>query len=324
MSILQDPRFRFHARCAAIIMGCAAFATFLGAIYFRLERYESIVQAQRGYEADARRLQSVLDQRFATLDTANLETRLVLEEKLGQLAERQTVTDERTKLATSRAPFPIETVMLSIVEIVCIDNKDRDVYYTGSGTIIDKAGVILTNQHILLSDDGSLIRLCGVGFTSDLHQPPKIEYIATVEAIHEQTDLAVLRITEHLQKGTLPKDFPAISLLASKEASLDLNLGDPIFIGGYPGIGADTFTFTQGVVSGRVGNDLIKTSALIDSGTSGGAAFNANGVYVGVPTAAARGDIGGSLGYLIGADAVERFLAQYRAGTNLLPPPKKK
>ncbi|HJV33161.1 MAG TPA: serine protease [Patescibacteria group bacterium] len=324
MNILKDPRFRFHAKCAAIIAGCAALATFLGAIYFRLERYDAIVEVQRGYEADARRLQAVMDQRFIALDAANVETRLVLEEKLGQLAERQIATDERSKAAVAKAPFPIETVMASIVEIVCIDNKDRDVYYTGSGTVIDKAGVILTNQHLLLSDDGTLIRLCGVGFTADLHQPPKIEYIAALEAVHEKSDLAVMRITEHLQQKALPTEFPALNLDASKASSLGLNLGDPIFIGGYPGIGADTFTFTQGVVSGRVGDALIKTSALIDSGTSGGAAFDGDGNYVGVPTAAARGDIGGSLGYLIGADTIEAFLKDYRAGTNLLPALKRK
>ena len=65
------------------------------------------------------------------------------------------------------------------------------------------------------------------------------------------------------------------------------------------------------MVSGRVGDGLIKTSALIDSGTSGGAAFNADGRFIGVPTAAVRGDIGGSLGYLIGADVVDRFLQDF-------------
>jgi S1-C subfamily serine protease len=57
---------------------------------------------------------------------------------------------------------------------------------------------------------------------------------------------------------------------------------------------------------------------LIDSGTSGGAAFDADGNYIGVPTAAVSGDIGGSLGYLIGADIVDKFLIDYFANVNLL------
>ena len=42
-----------------------------------------------------------------------------------------------------------------------------------------------------------------------------------------------------------------------------------------------------------------------------GAAFDANGHYVGVPTAAAKGEIGGSLGFLIGANVVQDFLAAF-------------
>jgi S1-C subfamily serine protease len=117
----------------------------------------------------------------------------------------------------------------------------------------------------------------------------------------------------------LPAEFPFLSLQDATKASDGLSLGDPIYIGGYPGIGADTFTFTQGVVSGRVGDELIKTSALIDSGTSGGAAFDSGGTYVGVPTAAAKGEIGGSLGYLIGANVIDRFIADFLAGKNKLP-----
>ena len=208
------------------------------------------------------------------------------------------------------APFRIEDVLPAIVEIICIDNNDQNTYYTGSGTVIDSAGFIVTNRHTLLSDDGSLIKFCGVGVTADPSSPPRVEFVAATVAIQQENDLALLRISERLDGAELPKAFSWISLLGSAEASLELRLGDEIFIGGYPGIGAETFTFTQGVVSGRVGERLIKTSALIDSGTSGGAAFDARGRYVGLPSAAARGKIGGSLGYLVGADAVDAFVRE--------------
>jgi S1-C subfamily serine protease len=109
----------------------------------------------------------------------------------------------------------------------------------------------------------------------------------------------------------LPASFPTIALGDGAEPFVMPRLGETVFIGGYPGIGADTLTFTQGVVSGQVGTDLIKTSALIDSGTSGGAAFDQRGRYIGVATAAVKGDIGGSLGYLISAAVVDRFLEDY-------------
>jgi S1-C subfamily serine protease len=316
---LTRDELRFHLRCALLIVAGSAFATFVGFVLLQFQGVQVLVEGQRGANADARRLQAQLDTRIRGVQAKDDDARLALETKLKDLESRQNDAEEQRKASIAKAPFPIEGVMASIVEIVCIDNRNRDVYYTGSGTVIDKSGVILTNRHVLVSDDGSLIKLCGVGFTADLSAPPKIEYVASLRAEHDGTDLAVLRIDERLdKKGAPPKEFPSITLADARRSSVALDLGDPIFIGGYPGIGADTFTFTQGVVSGRVGTELLKTSALIDSGTSGGAAFDAAGRYVGVPTAAAKGDIGGSLGYLITGATVDSFLADYYAGRNLV------
>jgi S1-C subfamily serine protease len=303
-----DPTFRFHLRCALWITLFAAGAVAFGTIFLRLERLEALVEAQRGLEAENRLLSRRIDS-AATRDAAD---RAVVENKIRALAEHQGEMDTRSKEA-AKAPFSIEEVLPAIVEIVCIDNQDSDVYYTGSGVVFDESGLILTNQHLLRSDDGTLIPLCGVGFTTDPLVPPRIRYAASVELMHEDVDLAVLQITDDLDGRPLPDTFPSRSAVDLKSASLALKLGDPIFIGGYPGIGAETFTFTQGVVSGRVGRELIKTSALIDSGTSGGAAFDSSGRFVGVPTAAAKGEIGGSLGYLISGEIADEFIAGYFA-----------
>lgn len=315
-----DTTFRFHIRCALYIALAAAAATLIGAFVLSQERIQQMAETQRGLSTDTARLQRQLERRVGEMRAERDQDLAEFETALRNLNDRQVASDERARTAASKSPFPIEKVIGSIVELVCIDNKDRNTYYTGSGTVIDKSGLIITNQHILVSEDNSLIRYCGIGFTNDLHVAPKIEYVGAAVAVHDGTDLALLRITEHLEGKDVPKEFPAISLTDAKQASLALNLGDPIYIGGYPGIGAETFTFTQGVVSGRVGTELIKTSALIDSGTSGGAAFDGNGRYVGVPTAAAAGDIGGSLGYLIGANVIDEFLADYANGKNLLKP----
>ncbi len=299
--------FHVHLRCAAYIASAAVFASFVGIVFFRFQHYELLADAERGAAADTRRLQ-------IQLSTIAAE-RGSLEDKIAALRDAQTTADTLRKSAAGHAPFPIDGVMSSIVQIVCIDNKNRNVYYTGSGTVIDASGLILTNRHLLRSGDGSLIHLCGVGFTADLHKPPKIDFVASVLATNDGIDLAVLHINERLdKKQKMPSSFPSLDLVPARKSSIALGLGDPIFIGGYPGIGADTFTFTEGVVSGRVGDELIKTSALIDSGASGGAAFDANGLFVGVPTAAAKGNIGGSLGYLISGASVDTFLGEYYAG----------
>jgi len=319
MKFILDPFSKVHLRHVLIVMLAAAFLTFAGAVYFTFDRFEREAVDRRAQDSHERLIQIQMDRRIARIESANASAQADLDEKLRAMTDHQTAINAQSKTAATKSPFPIESILGSIVELICIDNNNRDVYYTGSGTIIESSGLILTNQHLLLSEDQSLIRLCGVGFTTDLHNPPRIEYIGAATAVDPEIDLALLQISEHLEGKALPKAFPAISLKDARQSSLALNLGDPIFIGGYPGIGADTFTFTQGVVSGRVGDELIKTSALIDSGTSGGAAFDGEGRYVGVPTAAARGDIGGSLGYLIAADAVDQFMDDYRAGKNLLP-----
>lgn len=319
MKFTLEPTFRFHLRCALYIAFGAAFVTLVGVMALSQEDVRRLADTQRGFESDARRLQQQLDRSVAQFEDARAADLAALELRLKAIADRQAETDELAKAAGQKSPFPIERVLGSIVELICIDNKDRETYYTGSGTVIDKSGLIVTNQHLLLSQDESLIRYCGVGFTGDLHVPPKIEYVGAAVAVHRETDLALLRITEHLDGKQLPDEFPSLSVAEATKASEELALGDPIYIGGYPGIGADTFTFTQGVVSGRVGDDLIKTSALIDSGTSGGAAFDSGGRYVGLPTAAAKGEIGGSLGYLIGGNVIDAFVREYHAGKNVLP-----
>jgi S1-C subfamily serine protease len=306
-----------EVRYALIFILGASFAVFTALFVLRLGVERQAAEERAGAAADMERRQARLEDRLAKIEENNQADKAALEESIRQLVDKQEAAPKAVPAKGS--PFVVEKALTAIVELVCIDNNDKETYYTGSGTVVDSGGTIITNQHILRSDDGSLIKFCGVGFTSDIHDPPKIEFVAASRAIHKATDLAILQIIERLDGKPAPTEFPSLPMELTAESSRSLDLGDAIFIGGYPGIGADTFTFTEGVVSGRVGADLIKTSALIDSGTSGGAAFNADGTYIGVPTAAVSGDIGGSLGYLIGADIVDKFLTDYYANKDLLP-----
>src|SRR5688572_29743299 len=219
-----EPGLRFHLRCALYIAFGAAFATLIGVMVLSQEDVRRLADTQRGFESETRRLQQQLDRRVAEFENARTEDLAALELRLKVIAERQQETDERAKTAGQKSPFPIDRVRGSIVELICIDNNDRETYYTGSGTVIDKSGLIITNQHLLLSQDDSLIRYCGVGFTGDLHVPPKIEYVGTAVAVHAGTDLALLRITEHLEGSALPKEFPFLSLSEATKASGDLAL----------------------------------------------------------------------------------------------------
>jgi len=317
--IAPEIRSNTEPRRSLIFLLGASLMIFVVLLLWRMV-IDSGYEAERSKDAALVELrQRRLDARLAKIEADDRSYLAVLEKKVSDLSERQSVVADGASVTRDDPAFPIDDVVKAVVELVCIDNSNKEAYYTGSGTVVDKSGTIVTNHHILKSDDGSTIRFCGIGFTADLHNPPRIEFVAAARAVHKTTDLAILQIIGRLDGQSPAKEFPMIPMEKAAKSSVDLNLGDTIFIGGYPSIGADTFTFTEGVVSGRVGTDLIKTSALIDSGTSGGAAFDSTGQYVGVPTAAVRGEIGGSLGYLISAEVVDRFLVDFYANLNLLP-----
>lgn len=171
----------------------------------------------------------------------------------------------------------------AVVQVLMITSDG--VVGTGSGTIIDPSGLILTNAHVATPSDVELTEL-QVAITGASDQPAEPTYDAEVAAADTVLDLAVLRITSALDGSTLPDVFPFVSLGDSDV----LDIGDDISIYGYPGIGGNTITFTSGQVSGFTGEAVlgdrawIKTDATIAGGNSGGLAANADGEIVGIPT----------------------------------------
>jgi serine protease Do len=140
----------------------------------------------------------------------------------------------------------------------------------GSGVIIDRSGVILTNNHVVSGADEVTIHLAdGRKF--------KAEDIRT----DEQTDLAVLRI-----KG-------AGSLPAARLGDSDkLAIGDWVIAIGAP-FELDQ-TVSAGIISGK-GRELgsvqrakfLQTDAAINPGNSGGPLVNLEGEVIGINTAIA-------------------------------------
>ncbi|MCA0434437.1 MAG: DegQ family serine endoprotease [Proteobacteria bacterium] len=140
----------------------------------------------------------------------------------------------------------------------------------GSGVIVDKAGLIVTNNHVIRN--GTDIRVV---------LADKREYEAQVILTDERTDLAVLRI------NTDGEELPTLGLADSD----NLDVGDLVLAIGNPfGVGQ---TVTSGIVSAlartRVGVSdyqfFIQTDAAINPGNSGGALVNMQGELVGINTA---------------------------------------
>ncbi len=151
----------------------------------------------------------------------------------------------------------------------------------GSGVIVDPAGVIVTNNHVIRGADEITVVL------SD-----RREFEATVLRADERTDLAVLKIDPAGEK------LPALEMRDSD----DLDVGDLVLAIGNPfGVGQ---TVTMGIVS-AVARTMagitdyrffIQTDAAINPGNSGGALVAMDGRLVGVNTAIFSRDGGGSIG----------------------------
>jgi len=153
----------------------------------------------------------------------------------------------------------------------------RDENY-GSGVILDAAGYILTNMHLIRDADEIQITLRDGRQTS-----------ASVIGTDPDTDLAVLRI----ELGSLPT-----VAIAEPDA---MRIGDVVLAIGNPyGFGQ---TVTQGIISAtgrkRLGittfEDFIQTDAAINPGNSGGALINTAGQLIGINTAIIS-NTGGSQG----------------------------
>jgi hypothetical protein len=172
----------------------------------------------------------------------------------------------------------------SVVQILALDFAGDAVWW-GSGTVISSDGLILTNAHVV-DDRAGEYDMLGVAVTSRTDQPPEPAYLAEIEAVDYVLDLAVVRVVGDGDGVPVDVDLPFIPLGDSDE----VDIGDGIRILGFPGIGGETITFTEGSISGftaqrDVGDRAwIKTDATISGGNSGGLAANEDGEIIGIPT----------------------------------------
>ena len=194
----------------------------------------------------------------------------------------------------------IEQTLPAVVQIVALRQKfmgNLSSAWTGSGTIVDPSGIILTNCHVAnpraMGMPAPPADKLAVAITERSDEPPVLTYIAEIVQQSPQMDLAVLQIVSRIDgKSVSNLKLPHLPMGDSDA----LELGDILSIFGYPGIGGETVTFTSGSVSGfsrqediTKGRAWIKTDATIAGGNSGGTAINAGGQLVGIPTQAAAG-----------------------------------
>jgi serine protease Do len=154
----------------------------------------------------------------------------------------------------------------------------RRVNSLGSGFIIDPAGYVVTNNHVIAdADEISVILNDGTTLKAD------------IIGRDTKTDLALLKVTtNHPLKAVKFGDSDKLRL-----GEWVIAIGNPFSLGG---------TVTAGIVSARNRDinsgpydNYIQTDAAINRGNSGGPLFNLNGEVVGVNTAIISPS-GGSIG----------------------------
>ena len=172
----------------------------------------------------------------------------------------------------------------------------------GSGIVLDKEGLILTNFHVVANIDTATVTL----FNGE-------SYEAKPVGVDRHTDLAVIRIDA-------PKEFLFPITAENFGDSSKLLVGQQIFTIGNP-FGLER-TLTSGLISslnrsipsqvqGRRIRGLIQTDAAINPGNSGGALLDTQGKLIGISTAIASTS-GGShgVGFAIPSRTILRIVPQ--------------
>ena len=138
----------------------------------------------------------------------------------------------------------------------------------GSGFIINKKGIVVTNNHVIQGAEDIIVRVNG-----------DKEYKAKVIGADPLSDIAVLQLETK-------ETFIPVRFGDSDKARIGdwvIAIGNPFGLGG---------TVTSGIISARnrsIGlsryEDYIQTDASINSGNSGGPLFDMNGDVIGINTA---------------------------------------
>ncbi|MEE9385092.1 MAG: trypsin-like peptidase domain-containing protein [Nannocystaceae bacterium] len=166
----------------------------------------------------------------------------------------------------------------------------------GSGFVIDKSGVVVTNHHVV-DGDAKLEVTLGDG-----------RVVAAVRIGSDPlTDIALIQLTD-------AGDLPVVAFGSSDR----LAVGDWVVAVGSP-MGLEQ-TATTGIVSAKGRGslnlyrasylDFLQTDAPISPGSSGGPLFNLKGQVVGINTAV--NGVGQSLGFAIPASQAERVINELR------------
>jgi len=201
-------------------------------------------------------------------------------------------------IKTTSNPFPFQFPPGSPFEDMFKEfNRptERKATALGSGFIIDKKGIVITNNHVIQGAEDIIVSVNGA-----------TEYKAKVLGTDPYMDIAVLQIESD-------DKFVPVKFGDSDKARVGdwvIAIGNPFGFGG---------TVTSGIISSRnrdIGltryDDFIQTDASINQGNSGGPLFDLNGEVIGINTAIIAPGSSGSIGigFAIPANPASKVIDQ--------------
>jgi len=197
----------------------------------------------------------------------------------------------------------------AVVRVFCVHTepnfslpwqRKRQQSSTSSGFVIE-GNRILTNAHSV--EYGTQVKVKRRG--SDT------KFVATVVAVGEECDVALLHVEDAaFFEGITPIRFGELP-----------KLQDSVAVIGYP-VGGDTMSVTSGVVSrievtsyvhGQSELLAVQVDAAINSGSSGGPAFNVHGECVGISFQSLKSEDAENVGYVVPVPVVRHFLEDVAA-----------
>jgi S1-C subfamily serine protease len=179
---------------------------------------------------------------------------------------------------------------------------------SGSGSVLDKTGHVLTNQHVIDGAREIMVTLYDGN-----------SYRAKLVGVDPVNDIAVLKI-DAPQATLFPVEFGNSS---------QLRVGQKVYAIGNP-FGLER-TMTTGIVSslnrtlpsrsGRLMKQIIQIDAALNRGNSGGPLFDSRGRLIGMNTAIASttGENTG-VGFAVGASAMQRVVPQLIRNGRIIRP----
>ncbi|XP_072994722.1 protease Do-like 9 isoform X2 [Typha latifolia] len=197
--------------------------------------------------------------------------------------------------------------MDAVVKVFCVHTEPnfslpwqmKRQYRSNSSGLVIAGRRVLTNAHSVEHYTQVKVKKRG----SDT------KYVATVLAIGTECDIAMLTVSDdEFWEGISPVEFGSLPALQ-----------DAVTVVGYP-TGGDTISVTSGIVSrmevlsyAHGSTELLglQIDAAINSGNSGGPAFNDKGKCVGIAFQALKQDDVENIGYVIPTPVIMHFIHDY-------------